>query len=158
MPIFSPERALMWIKKTPTIMRATLSGVTQARATGSRDGEAGWNVLEIICHLNDYEQIYIDRLRTMLTMDTPQFTGYDADQLVTQNQYDAQQFDQVLTSWTTRRAQHILLLEGLTPEQWQRKGIHPTFGEMTIIEATLSTTLHDVNHLEQIVRVLGLNT
>jgi len=156
MAVFTPEKALMWMKKTPALIRVTLSGVNQARATGSRDGEDGWNVLEIVCHLNDYEQIFIERLRMMLDQDRPAFPAYDQNALVVENQYDAQQFDLVVTSWISRRAAHVRMLEALTPEQWERRGIHPSFGEMSVLDESINATLHDVNHLEQITRVLGL--
>ncbi len=156
MPVFTPEKALMWMKKTPALMRVTLNGVSQARATDNRDGEDGWDVLEIVCHLNDYEQIFIERLRLMLEQESPTFHAYDPNALVVEHQYGAQQFDLVVTSWISRRAAHVRMLEALTPEQWERRGVHPSFGEMSVLDEAINAVLHDVNHLEQIARVLGI--
>ena len=46
-------------------------------------------------------------------------------------------------------------LEGLDEAQLARPGIHPETGAMTILHLAINTVLHDVDHMEQISRVLG---
>ena len=53
------------------------------------------------------------------------------------------------------RVEMLKMLRALTPEQWQRKGIHYASGEQTVVELATNTTLHDVNHIEQIIKALG---
>lgn len=157
MSIIVPDRALMYLRKGHALLRVILDGVDQARATATRDGDNGWTTLEVVCHLNDYEQIFIDREKAMLEGSKPSMTAYNPDALASQNQYAAQDFAQVLTTLYSRRAAHIKLLESLTPEQWNLTGVHPNWGEITITENAFNAALHDLNHMEQIARVLGLS-
>ena len=43
----------------------------------------------------------------------------------------------------------------LTPEEWQRNGIHAERGPMTVRDLALQIAGHDLNHLEQIRKILG---
>ena len=43
-----------------------------------------------------------------------------------------------------------------TPEQWQRYGTHPDYGQITILEVCANIALHDINHIEQMARALAL--
>jgi hypothetical protein len=46
------------------------------------------------------------------------------------------------------------LLKSLTPEQWKQYGMHSERGEETIEHIVRMTAGHDVNHLQQIERIL----
>jgi hypothetical protein len=43
----------------------------------------------------------------------------------------------------------------LTDDQWRRTGIHPRMGDHNMIELAANVALHDLNHIEQMVRALG---
>ena len=156
MPIFTPEKALRDLPKTPNILGVILRGVDQQRAQTARDGADGWSVLEVVCHLNDFEQIFLERSRLIVETDTPRYPSVDQEALVQSNHYAEQNIVQAFGSYISRRRTHLAYLRGLTPDQWERRGIHPAAGEVTLIEHVTNTTLHDVNHIEQIVRALGL--
>ncbi|MDX2162182.1 MAG: DinB family protein [bacterium] len=157
MPALYPARALTAMKKNATILQAILHGVDQARATATRDGADGWNVLEIVCHLNDFEQIFFDRNRSMVEQDSPALRVYDVPGLAVENRYADQQFDQVWASWLQRRRAHLDFLAALPPEGWERVGLHPTWNAITVLDMATVVALHDGDHAEQIVRVLGLS-
>ena len=40
-----------------------------------RDGADGWSVLEILCHLRDYQAIFAERIRRILEEELPTFTA-----------------------------------------------------------------------------------
>jgi hypothetical protein len=42
----------------------------------------------------------------------------------------------------------------LTPEEWQRHGIHTERGEMSVRDLAAQIAGHDLNHLEQIRKIL----
>jgi len=157
MPVFTPERAIMYLKKTPTILAAILNGVDQTRATATRDGVDGWNVLQIIAHLNDYEEIFGQRMTAVLNEQNPAFAAYNPDQLAVENKYEDKDFVAVFAEWNTRRQEHIARVSALSPDDWNRTGVHPTSGMTSVLEIWLNAALHDVNHTEQIIRVLGMN-
>ena len=155
MPAFTPQKAVRDLVKTPVILNVVLRGVDQQRAQQATDGTDGWSVLEILGHINDYEQIFTDRVRLALETERPNFPGYDPDERAKTLAYAQQDFAEVFASYVDRRRTFVALLRGLTPVQWQRTGIHRESGEMTVVEIALNSTLHDVNHIEQIIKALG---
>jgi hypothetical protein len=153
--MLSTEKALRSLRKTPAILDFVLRDVDQSRAQTARDGKDGWNVLEVVCHLNDLETIYTERARLILAQDNPHFAPVDQVGLVAANRYAEQHFRQMLARFHEKRGQFLALLEGLTPEQWERHGVHPETGDTTLRELAVNTALHDLNHIEQIVKALA---
>jgi hypothetical protein len=47
------------------------------------------------------------------------------------------------------------LLRGLKPEQWDRGGIHPSRGRLSIKDFVAIMAAHDENHFEQLRRALA---
>lgn len=155
MPTFTPEKTLRDLPKTPVILNVILQGVDQQRAQTSTDGPDGWSVLEVLSHMNDFEQIFLDRVMKMVETDLPRFEAIDPDALAKNSDYAGQNLSEVFASYVSRRRAHLAFLRGLTPEQWQRTGVHYASGEQTVVELATNTTLHDVNHIEQIIKALG---
>jgi len=49
----------------------------------------------------------------------------------------------------------IAFFASLTPEQWARDGVHPEREGFTMTDAVMQVGLHDLDHLEQITRILA---
>lgn len=154
--LITPERATLWLSQTPVILSAVLRDVDQARAVSARDGVDGWNVLEIMCHLNDLEGIYIQRTQQIIETDAPNLIPFNHLEAVTANNYAGQNFATVLAQYLERRKAHLAILKGLSADQWTREGTHTAYGANPLAHYTTTTALHDVNHIEQITRALGL--
>jgi hypothetical protein len=152
--LLNPAKALRTLRKTPAILAAILEGVTQEQARTLRDGDDGWSVLFIACHLHDYEQIYTQRVYAMLEQHNPTFAVTENEELVRLNNYAAQDLRQILAGRQERRHAFIALLEGLTDAQWLLPGLHPAQGPATVLDVAINTGLHDVDHIEQITRCL----
>ena len=157
MPIFTPEKALRDFPKTPVILSVILKDVSQKKAQTARDGADGWTVLEVLGHMNEFEQAFFQRSRLIVETEMPKFPALDPEALANAHHYNDQKLAEVLASYITQRRAHLAYVQALAPEQWQRKGIHPASGEITLIENVTNTTLHDVNHIEQIIKALGVS-
>lgn len=153
MAILSQGKALRNLPKSPVILRAILQGVTQEQAVNSWDGD--WNVVYVVCHLRDLEVAYIERVRMMLAEDNPTFPRVDQTALVIENKYAEADLQTVLGEYEANRRAFIELVSGLSDTQWERGGQHPHFGETTILTQAINNTLHDMDHIEQVVRALG---
>ena len=55
---------------------------------------------------------------------------------------------------TRQYLDYIDTFKALTPEQWERTGIHPERGLFTMTDAALQVVSHDCDHTEQITRIL----
>ena len=53
------------------------------------------------------------------------------------------------------REANLALLKSLTPEQWKYYGMHSERGQETIEHTVRMLAGHDLNHLQQIERILG---
>lgn len=156
MTMLTSGRFVRGMKKTPVLLDALLNGVTQERALAARDGENGWNVVEIVCHLRDFEAIFFNRAQQIVAEDRPTLTPYDHEQLVVENDYASQSLAAVFEDYVAKRQAFIEWLNAREEDEWQRVGVHPEAGEYTLLEQVLQVPMHDLDHLEQIARVLGL--
>ena len=153
---FPLARGLLSIQQTPVIMQALLRDVDEAHARQSRDGD-GWNVIEILCHLNDVEIVLGDRMKSSSADNPPAFPPLNPDELAQQNRYSEQSLAPTLAQWLDRRRELIAYLKGLTADDTDaRSGLHSSLGRITVSEQVGLLGLHDVNHIEQIARALGL--
>ena len=148
------KRHLKLLDKTLQITQHVLADVNQTDATTYRDGAAGWTVLEVLCHLRDFEQIFHSRARQILERDEPSLMAYDHEALVIENAYAQQDLQEVLAALGTARGDFIAFFQGLSESDWLRAGIHPESGRFTLVNSLLQVGHHHVDHLEQITRIL----
>ncbi len=152
--LINPAKALRTLRKTPSILTALLQGVTQEEAVALRDGADGWNVVFIVCHMRDIEAIFTQRVRSLLAGPNPTFAVVPNEELMRRHDYAAADLRQALAEYELARREFIALVELLTDEQWLLAGLHPSQGPATLLDVAINSGLHDVDHLEQIVRCL----
>ncbi|GEM_PF-193705 len=156
MTMMNPERFIRAMQQTPVLLDALLCGVTQERAAAAVDGPDGWNVIEIVCHLRDFEEIFFERARRIVAEDHPELPYYDHEVLAVERSYASQDLSAAFEAYRETRRQFVAWLQVRQPDEWARMGVHPEAGDYTLLEQAMQVSLHDVNHLEQIARVLGL--
>ncbi len=147
------------LKKSHLVFLATVGDVSQAQAQQLRDGPDGWNILEIVCHVRDYQEIFMERLQRMIEEDRPALKPYDEaarEALVIDNQYAQQELRTVSQDYVQMRQAFIALVSGLDKAQLERVGLHPMTGEIDPTVTIFHTVMHDIDHAEQIARVRGL--
>jgi hypothetical protein len=128
---------------------------TEADAlTRYRDNGTGWNVLQVVCHLRDFEELFFYRARITMEQQHPDLPFPNPDQLATEKRYDEQQIESVLAEWQSIRANHIAFMKARTGSDWDRTGQHPVRGIMSLIDQLIVTAHHDTTHIEQIMRIL----
>lgn len=142
------------MSNTLKILNTLLETVSQEEATIYRDGGDGWTVLEVLCHLRDYDVIFYERAKSIIQQDNPTFVPRDHEAMVIEKNYNGQNLKQVLADLNTSRPAFITFFESLTPEQWERGGIHPEYGDFPITRSCMQVGTHDVTHIEQITRIL----
>ena len=152
MPILNPFKALRTLRKTPLLLQHALQGVGQQSAIARTDGPDGWSILFIVCHLRDYEAAFSKRVADMLAFDCPALAPWDQLALAEAHRYGEQQFDAVLANLQRMRRATLVVLEDLNEAQWRRAGVNPEQGEGTVLDVAISAGLHDIDHIEQILR------
>jgi hypothetical protein len=148
------QRLINTMRKSVLTCGHLLHTVTQAQATTLHDGPGGWTVLEVLCHLRDYDVIFHERAVMMLTQETPALPAYDHMALAVERNYNAQGLGTVYAHLAESRARFADFFAALTPEEWERAGVHPERGHFSMTDAALQVVTHDADHLEQITRIL----
>jgi hypothetical protein len=153
--LLTPAKALRTLRKTHTLLLDTLRGVTQEQSRALRDGQDGWSVLYVVCHLRDYEAACRERVEAMLARDNPTFAVVSNEEWERRGAYADQDTWAVVANLRARREGLIALLEGLSGEDWRRPGVHPQQGPATVLDVAINIGLHDVDHLEQLARCVA---
>ncbi|NJL03343.1 MAG: DinB family protein [Chloroflexaceae bacterium] len=120
-----------------------------------RDGGDGWTVQEVMGHLLDFEQVFLQRMQVVVETDNPELPFPDPDQLVLAGDYNHRDVQTVYQQWHTYRTQLHSFLSARAESDWARPARHPKRGTITLEEQLLVTAWHDLNHLEQITHILA---
>ncbi|MEL7235902.1 MAG: DinB family protein [Chloroflexota bacterium] len=147
--------AIQQLQRNITIYSQVVLMIPADVATTARDGGDGWTITEVMGHLRDFEDIFMERARLTATEDMPPLRFPDPDALAQENNYNADKLADVYTAWAEKRRAFLAYLETLTDEQWSRPGAHPKRGPFTLNDQLLLAVWHDNLHLEQIVKILS---
>ncbi len=147
-------RNISQMQKTCLILEHVLKNLSEDQAHDLNDGPEGWSIIEIVCHLRDFDEIFYNRAQMMLTQDHPQLPAYDHEAMAIEKNYQAEELAYVYYDLKASRERFVEFFENLTDEQWERTGVHPERDSFTMTDAVMQVGLHDLTHIEQITRIL----
>lgn len=145
---------LAHLERTPGRLADSVRGLA-AEVLARRPGPASWAPIEVICHLRDLEESFLDRIRQILLMDEPRFVTTNPDRWAEERQYLRHDGEAALAAFTRRRRETLEVLHRLRPEEWTRAGHQQdSRGRRTIDDFVGVMAWHDDNHLQQLARGL----
>lgn len=123
-----------------------------------RPDDDEWSCRELAAHMVAMERRYIERLERMVRLDEPRIAAFDGDSIPggTPGERDALDGEGVfdlMDEFSVLRRQTVYLLSSLDREDWERRGIHPYLGPMTVTQAAREINEHDLAHLWQMRRI-----
>jgi len=113
-----------------------------------------WSVAEILAHLADAEMIVGWRLRAILAGPGCPIQAYDQDALAAARNYGRHDPRKSLAQFSAIRDANLAFYKALAPEQWKHHGMHAERGEESIERLARMMAGHDINHTQQIERIL----
>lgn len=138
----------------PTL-RLLLSSISKEDATTYRDGGDGWTVAEVMGHLRDFEEVFLQRAERTLSEDNPPLAFPDPDNLAVEAAYNSLPLEDLYAEWVLTRQRFIALLESIEgDETWERSGAHPKRGPFSLNDQLFLTIYHDLLHADQIARIM----
>jgi uncharacterized damage-inducible protein DinB len=150
------EQAIEILRRTPATLTTLLRGLPDAWIQ-STEGPATWSARDIVGHLlYSDETNWIARARIILEYGEGRpFDSFNRTAML--DQYQGLPLDQLLTAFEAVRAQNLATLNTLpiTAETLMRTGTHPTLGTVTLSQLLATWTVHDLNHIGQVVEVLA---
>jgi hypothetical protein len=140
--------------EAPRILSQLIDGVASDELR-RRPAPAKWSVVEIIAHLADDEIATGWRYRQMIEHNGEKLLGFDQDNWARLGDYGSWSAEDALELFRGLRKANLRMLAHLSDAEWEREGHHTERGRMTVRELARHTAAHDVNHIEQIRRILG---
>jgi DinB family protein len=113
-----------------------------------------WSASEILAHLADAEIVGGFRMRLILGAPGTAIVAYDQDDWARSGHYDKRDPRQSLEQFRVLREVNLTLLASLEPAQWKHYGMHAERGQETIEHIARMYAGHDINHLQQIEKIL----
>lgn len=138
----------------PRKLERLLKGVAASKLR-KRPAPGKWSIAEIVAHLADAELVRGYRMRMILGAPGTPIQAFNQEDWVVALHYDKRSVRQSLEEFRALREANLALLKTLQPEQWKQHGVHSERGEETIEIMTRMFAGHDINHIQQIERILA---
>ncbi len=116
--------------------------------------DGGWGIVEILPHLRDWKRSF-RACAAHRREDNPELPGYDDALWPIERDYRGQDPREVFDDFADLRGEHVEFLLTLSPEDWERTGVHSLYGEITLRWMENHVCDHDSVHLEQARDVLA---
>ncbi|MEL6307733.1 MAG: DinB family protein [Chloroflexota bacterium] len=149
------EWQISQLEKGSPLLENLLTGIPSKNMQIFVDGGKGWTVTEVLCHLRDFEAVFLERARMTVNEDNPALPFPDPEELAREKKYNRADPRKVLKAWQAIRAEHVAFLQARGTDDWERPAQHPTRGNFTLSDQLFLTVWHDTNHIEQIARILA---
>ena len=136
--------------RTPEVLRTLLIGLPEAW-TDTPDVADGWRPREVVGHLITGEQTdWIMRTRRILEDGTSlPFDRFDRFAMLERD--EAVPLDDLVERFAALRTANLATLgELVTDADLDRRGLHPSLGEVTLRELLATWAVHDLDHIGQI--------
>jgi uncharacterized damage-inducible protein DinB len=153
---FRVDRAVELLSRTPAALRALLAGVSDDWTRGD-EGPGTWSPLVTLGHMTFAEESnWIPRARTILEHgESRAFEPFDRQAQF--ERYRGLPLERLLDLFADWRGRNLAALSemNLTPARLALRGTHPDFGPVTLGQLLATWTVHDMNHVGQIVQTLA---
>src|ERR1700722_13425888 len=152
----SLAEALALLMRTPATLSALLRGLPDMWVRRN-EGNNTWSAFDIVGHLIVGERTdWMPRLRIILEEgEARQFDPFD--RLAQFEESQGKSLDQLLDDFARLRKENLAALQALNlqPEDWMRRGKHPSLGGVTLSQLVATWAVHDLPHIHQLSRVMA---
>jgi hypothetical protein len=148
------EDPLEVLRSTPSRIKKAVRGMKR-QTLYTRPAPGTWSVAEIVAHLAETEIVLAWRYRSIVEKNGVTLQPFEQDAWVKNSRYGKSDINEMLDMFTVLRKANIAFLSGLSPAQWKRYGMHQERGRETISHIVRLEAGHDINHVKQILKILG---
>lgn len=140
-------------RETPLLLAQLVKDVGTDRLR-ARPAADKWSVSELLAHFAEAEMGAFWRYRQMIEHNGCSLPSYDQELWSRLGDYPSQNPQESLQLFTLLRRANLGMFERLTPEEWERYGVHSERGHMTVRHLATQIAGHDLNHLQQVKAIL----
>lgn len=125
-----------------------LESVPRAAVRVREQGE--WSAADIAVHVSDSEQMNLDYVERILSRRRPELRAIDVAERADEGRAGPSEHHRAVYQYAELRQQLIYHLWGLSPEHWERTGLHQYRGPISLLQIMRELHLHDLEHLWQV--------
>jgi len=137
------------LRETAHAMESLIWDVDEDELTVRPESDE-WSCVELIAHMCDMERHYIDRLERMARLDEPAIEAFGGESYEPSQDVGANRVFDLMDELGVLRQQTVYLLWSLDDCDWDRRGIHPYLGPLTVTQVAREMNEHDLAHLWQL--------
>jgi DinB superfamily len=153
---FSINKSIEILERTPLVL-IQLTNNLSADWTMNNEGGETWSVFDVIGHLIHGEKTdWIPRIEIILsTGANKEFEPFDRFAQLEESK--GKSLEQLLNEFLAVRELSLKKLKGfnITVDDFNKTGIHPKFGAVTLSQLIAAWIVHDLDHISQISRVMA---
>jgi hypothetical protein len=150
------KKSMEILTRTPYVLETLLDGISEEWIRSNEGGDT-WSPFDIVGHLIHGDKTdWITRVEIILS--DSQNKKFDSfNRLAQFENSKGKDLRQLLEEFKILRKENIVVLnaKNITSKHFEKKGIHPAFGEVTLRQLLATWTTHDLSHLAQISRVMA---
>ena len=113
-----------------------------------------WSANEHLAHLARYHQIFLERIDRILKEQRPAFSRYRAEEDTAWAHWKAHGYKEVAGELAAGRERLIARLKALSDADYERTGIHPKLGEMSLALWLEFFLVHEAHHLYAVLQLV----
>lgn len=129
-------------------LRSFTRGLTEQQLK-QRPAEGKWSLHELVLHLVEFQDLFIQRLTRLLVEDKPKIEPFEPDDARKGGLYLMEVLDQRFATFVDQRATLVKLLHTLSDKQWMLEGVHPEIRHYTVEKCMEGLMRHEEHHLYQ---------
>lgn len=152
---FNLRESLEILEKTPQTLHYFLTNLS-ANWLQSDEGEDTWNPKQVIEHLIEGEKTdWIPRVEAILNLEKDNhFRPFNRYSHLNQ---EPRTIEESLEEFRSLRMNNLNKLQNMikSDKDYDKIGIHPEFGPVTLKQLISTWVVHDLTHIAQIVRVMA---
>jgi len=114
-----------------------------------RPADDEWCLKEVAAHLRDAEVLYQRQIELIVHEREPQLPHEAIDVLPYERNYRDEALMDLLREHEDAREETVWLLRMISEDEWQRTGVHPYRGRVSIADLVQDLHRHDLEHLYQ---------
>jgi hypothetical protein len=115
-----------------------------------KPGDDEWSVFELVQHMSEMEHCFVERLESIVRLDEPRIRAFDADSIAAWRETNVDSPFELMDDFNSERQRSVYLLWSLDDADWERRGIHPYLGPLTVLQCAREMNEHDLAHLWQV--------
>jgi hypothetical protein len=153
---FDLDDGMAVLARTPSVLRALLEDLPRGWVEGN-EGPETWSAFDIVGHLIHGERTdWISRSRILLEHGTDKpFEPFD--RFAQFEVSEGKNIGELLEEFAGLRERNLETLRemNLGAEDFDKEGVHPELGKVTLRELLATWVTHDLGHLAQIARAMA---